>query len=204
MSRAEEAVSVLIEAIDTYLAPFDLKGAHDVRRGICRWRNGPHLAVAPRHLPACDHIPAALDAMACRPLASAIAAALPHLHWMTYDAYPRADIGEAFANGHAFASLIGEGSFRAAEDFDLGLFVIAPRTLYRDHHHAAPELYAPLTGPHGWRFLPDTRFHAKPADEPVWNEPWAPHATMTGDVPFFCIFGWIRDVAVPARVVFAD
>ncbi len=36
----------------------------------------------------------------------------------------------------------------------MGLFVIAPHVLYRDHAHAAPELYLPLTGPHGWRFAP--------------------------------------------------
>jgi hypothetical protein len=99
---------------------------------------------------------------------------------------------------------VGEGAFRDADDFDLGLFVIGPDILYRDHHHAAPELYAPLTGPHGWRFLPDKTFHTKPADEPVWNEPWAPHATLTGPTPFLCIFGWTRDVNIPAKVIFPE
>lgn len=204
MSSASATVSTLIREIDRYLAGFDLPGARDVRKGIAQWGHGPHQDITPRRLPPCDLLPEALAAVSDRPLTHAIEAALPHLHWITYDAYPRADIGEAFANGHAFTSIIGGGTFRPAEDFDLGLFVIAPNTLYRDHHHAAPELYAPLTGPHGWRFLPDTTFHQKPAHEPVWNEPWAPHATLTGRTPFLCIFGWTRDVSIPAKVIFTD
>ncbi len=95
-------------------------------------------------------------------LAKAIAEARPFLHWVSYDAYPREDIGAGFADNHAFASIIGEGCPIEAVDFDLGLFIIAPHLFYRDHHHAAPELYAPLTGPHGWRF--------KPGDPLVWKE----------------------------------
>ncbi len=204
MTDAATAISTLIREVDRYLAGFDLQGARDVRKRIARWGTGEHHPVTPRSLPPCALLPEALAATSDKPLADAIAKAAPHCHWITYDSYPRQDIGEAFADGHAYTSLIGQGTFHPAEDFDLGLFIIAPNTLYRDHHHAAPELYAPLTGPHGWRFLPDTAFHSKPAHEPVWNEPWAPHATMTGSVPFLCIFGWTRDVNIPAKVIFTN
>lgn len=203
-SGASQAIPHLLREIDGHLAPFDHAGVRDVRQGITRWSGGSVMPVKPRPLPACDFIPAALATMNNTSLAQAITAALPHLHWITYDAYPREEIGADFADGHAFTSLIGQGSFHPAEDFDLGLFVIAPNTLYRDHHHKAPELYLPLTGPHGWRFLPDKTYHQKPANEPVWNEPWAPHATWTGDTPFFCIFAWTRDVTDPAKVIFSD
>lgn len=201
---AKTAISRLLQEIDVYLASFDHCGVREVRDGLARWGDGPYQNVQPCALPACNHLPMALAAMPNRPLAQAIEAALPHLRWITYDVYPRDDIGADFADGHAFASLVGEGAFHAADDFDLGLFVIGPGILYRDHHHAAPELYAPLTGPHDWRFLPDRTFHTKPADEPVWNEPWAPHATRTGATPFLCIFAWTRDVNSPAKVIFPD
>ena len=201
---ASASISALLEAIDARLATIDLQGVRDVRTGLARWRDGPQQDVIPRTLPPCTLLPEALAAMPDRALASAIAAALPHLRWNTYDAYPRAEIGDAFAIGHAFTSLVGEDSHRAAEDFDFGLFLIAPRTLYRDHHHKAPELYLPFTGPHGWRFLPDMSFHEKPAGVPVWNESWAPHATLTGAVPFLCLFAWTRDVNDPARVIPVD
>jgi hypothetical protein len=76
---------------------------------------------------------------------------------VTYDRYPRAEIGARFLQGMPLPRSWGRAPF-AARDFDLGLFLIAPHVLYRDHHHAAPELYAPLTGPHGWRFGPGGRW----------------------------------------------
>ncbi len=142
------------------------------------------------------HLAAALDQLRTThpSLAAAIAAGAPLLDWITYDAYPRAEIGEAFASGHAFASLAGGGAPLAAQDYDLGLFLIAPHVLYRDHCHKAPELYAPLTGPHGWRFGPGLPLSLRPAHDPVWNDPFQPHLTKVGPVPFLCIFGWTRDV----------
>src|SRR5690606_3198319 len=104
-------------------------------------------------------------------LANAIHTAAPHLGWITYDGYPADQIGPDFGQNHAFASLIGSAGHLPAPDFDFGLFLIAPHILYRDHHHAAPELYAPLTGPHGWRFRPGGPLTLKPAHVPVWNPP---------------------------------
>lgn len=157
----------------------------------------------PGAVTALKHLEPALDAMRDRTLAAAIAAAAPFLFWATYDAYDRTAIGEAFAAGHCFASLAGEAAPFPADDFDAGLFLIAPRVFYRDHHHAAPELYLPLTGPHGWRFRPGDALLWLADGVPVWNDPWQPHATMTGDVPLLCIFAWMHDVAAPARVIHA-
>lgn len=136
-------------------------------------------------------------------LAAAIAAAAPCLEWVTYDGYPRAEIGAAFADGHAFAALVGETGPVQAADFELGLFIVAPHVFYRDHKHAAPELYAPLTGPHGWRFAPDEPLVWKEAHQPVWNPPLQPHATKVGSVPFLCFYVWTRDVNEAATVIAA-
>ena len=137
-------------------------------------------------------------------LADAIAAVSPFLGWITYDAYPRDLIGSEFADGHAFGSVIGGGALLAAIDYDFGLFLIAPHVLYRDRAHAAPELYAPLTGPHGWRFGPGQPLTVKPAHEPIWNEPYRPHLTKVGPIPFLCLFCWTRDVNESAIVLPAD
>jgi hypothetical protein len=134
-------------------------------------------------------------------LAARIEAIAPHLEWITYDAYPREQIGDAFAEGHAFASVIGGGAPLPAADYDFGLFLIAPHVLYRDHAHKAPELYAPLTGPHGWRFGPDHPLEIRPAHQPVWNDPYRPHLTKVGPTPFLCLFCWTRDVSEPAVVL---
>ena len=134
-------------------------------------------------------------------LADAITEAGSYLPWVTYDSYPRELIGARFPKAHAFVSLIGKGAPFEAEDYDLGLFLIEPRTLYRDHRHLAPELYAPITGPHRWRFGIDDPWKELAANIPVWNEPQRVHATLVGEQPFLAIFGWTRDVSAPASVV---
>lgn len=135
----------LAEEAETYLASLPGPGPSEVRLGLARRTEPPHPGSPRNHKVVDAHLAPALETLAAdRPaLAAAIAAAAPDLAWTAYDAYPRDAIGEAFADGHAFASLMGDGAPYPAEDFDLGLFLIAPHVLYRDHRHKAPELYAP-------------------------------------------------------------
>lgn len=202
-----QSIATLAEAADRYLGTLPGPGVAEVRSGLAALRPFAPRPITPRsNAVVATHLPTALDALdATHPaLAATIAAAAPHLQWVTYDLYPRALIGDAFATGHAFASIAGEAAPIKARDYDLGLFLIAPHVLYRDHAHAAPELYAPLTGPHGWRFGPGQPLVTKPAHVPVWNDPHDPHATMVGDVPFLAIFGWTRDVNAAAYVIPCD
>ena len=199
--NAEIAIRNLVAEIETYLLQLNDPHTATVLEGMKKWARGPVAPVQSRTLPVCDHLDTALQAMDKTTLTKAIDEARPFLSWVSYDAYPRDEIGARFADNHAFASIIGEGCALEAMDFDLGLFLIAPNLFYRDHHHAAPELYAPLTGPHGWRFKPGDPLVWKEAHEPVWNRAWQPHATMTGDTPFLAIFCWTNDVALPAKVI---
>jgi hypothetical protein len=203
---SEAPATRLVAAAETYLATLDHPGKAQVLAGLAR--RTPVAAPPAAASPVVDaHLPAALAAVAANgqpDLAAAIAAAAPSLAWGIYDRYPLEAIGAAFRSGHAFASLVGPAGPFTAGDYDLGLFLIAPGVFYRDHRHAAPELYAPLTGPHGWRFAPGDPLDWLPARVPVWNEPHRPHATKVGRVPFLCIYAWTRDVAEPAVIVAAD
>lgn len=204
---AETALRLLVDEADRYIATLPGPGVAEVRAGLAAWRDGPVTPADPAPNAVRDtHLPVALAALApTHPaLAHAIAAAAPHLRWITYDGYDPALIGPQFAQGHAYASIVGEDAAIPAQDYDLGIFLIAPHVLYRDHHHAAPELYTPLTGPHGWRFGPYRPLVTKPAHQPVWNPPHQPHATKVGAVPFLCLFGWTRDVRQVAQVIPAD
>jgi hypothetical protein len=197
------AWTALFAAARDYINGLRHPGHAEVRGGFAKCRHSGHVP-GPRSHPVVARwlAPALREAARLQPqLAEAIAAAAPHLAWVSYDAYPRDQIGEGFATGHAFASIAGGNAFFEAEDFELGLFLIAPGVLYRDHCHPAPELYAPLTGPHGWRFAPGRPLMLKPAGEPVWNPPLQPHLTKVGPHPFLCLFAWTRDVNEPARVI---
>lgn len=200
----EHPLHQLYTAARDYLLTLDHPGAAEVRAGL-PLDPGPLYPRPPRANPVADRwLNPALAAAGPTALASAIRTAASLLDWVTYDAYPRNQIGEAFATGHAFASIRGEAAPFAARDFDLGIFLIAPHVLYRDHHHAAPELYAPLTGPHSWRFGPGQPLAVKPAHAPVWNPPHQPHLTKVGAVPFLCLFVWTRDVNQTAQVIPAE
>ena len=175
----------LVAAAENYLATLEHRG----KAGGAGGSRPPRSGTAGRRAgsPVVDaHLPAALAAVAAggqRELAAAIAAAAPSLAWDIYDKYPIEAIGQTFRSGHAYASLVGPDGPFTAGDYDLGLFLIAPGVFYRDHRHAAPELYAPLTGPHGWRFAPGDPLDWLPAHVPVWNEPHRPHATKVGRRP---------------------
>jgi hypothetical protein len=202
----EAALNRLYAEARDYLLALDHPGAADVRASL-PLDPGPVQAVTVRGNPVVNAwLEPALQAVARdQPaLAGAIAGANGALEWVAYDAYPPEMIGERFATGHAFASIRGGGAPFAATDCDLGLFLIAPHTLYRDRRHAAPELYAPLTGPHGWRFGVGRPLITRPAHQPVWNPPFAPHLTKVGPVPLLCFFVWTRDVNEAAVVLPAD
>lgn len=189
------AIRALLDEADAYLATLPGPGVAEVRAGLAA--ASPALPAPVANPVIARHLPTALSALwtDAPALAAAIAGAAPHLGWITYDGYPEAEIGATFACGHAYAPIA------TGADYELGLFVIAPGILYRDHCHPAPELYAPLTGPHLWRFGVGAPLVEKPAHAPVWNEPLAPHLTKVGRVPFLCLYGWTRDVRLPARVI---
>lgn len=200
----ETPIAALVGEIETYLRSLDGPGVAEVRTGMARWRNGPVTCPpAPGRLAMQDHLATALDTLRARhpALARAIADAAPVLDWHAFTDYPPAEIGADFLSGNAFCSVIGETGPVRSVDFDLGLFLLPPHLLYRDRCHRAPELYAPLTGPHGWRFSPGDPLVLKDAHDPVWNAPFVPHLTKVGPHPFLCIYAWTADVNCPVRVL---
>ncbi len=139
-----------------------------------------------------------------RQVASALEAAKDHLHWRVDRGifYPRdEDVGDGYRHGNMHCELIGPdtGVF-PAEDFTLGLFLLTPRVLYRDHNHRAPELYITLTGPSGWRFN-QGQWRDFDAGSVVWNASHAIHATRVYDQPFLAIYSWTKDVHETCSVV---
>lgn len=208
MRPEDEALFHLTETIDRHLAglPATSPGITEVRRALEVFRGKIGARVdGPRHtMPACGHLEQALalaGQQSDAALAAAIAAALPQLNWISYDAYPAAEIGAYFPKQHAFASLASPYDPAYALDFDLGLLLIAPHTLYRDHRHRAAELYLPLTGPTRWRFGIDAPWEIRQAGAPVWNPPHQLHATLVDDVPLLCLYAWTKDVHEAAQVV---
>ena len=206
MRPDQPALFHLTETIDRHLAGISGDGIAEVRQALTKFRANVADRTAELHpaAPRCQHFDAALSLTAQQSgeaLAAAIADAMPALKWITYDLYDVNKIGAYFPKQHAFASLTSPYDPDYALDFDLGLFLIEPHTLYRDHNHRAAELYLPLTGPTRWRFGPDTAWTTRAAGEPVWNPPYRQHATLVDDVPLLLIYSWTKDLHHPAQVV---
>lgn len=116
-----------------------------------------------------------------------------------------ADLGPGYRNCNLHTVLVGPNAcgFEKA-DFYLGLFMLGPRTLYRDHAHDAPELYVNLSPRSGWR-LASGVWKDYEAGSIIWNPSGVPHATRTYEHPFLSVFVWSENIDSVCQIVpFAD
>ena len=140
-------------------------------------------------------------------IARCLKAAKDDLIWREDNAQfypPGAELGEGYTKCNLHTLLIGPDACGYHHpDFNLGIFMLGPRTLYRDHNHDAPELYLNLSENSGWRF--GTRdWQDYPAGSLIWNAAGEPHATRVYDQPFISVFVWLENVHSPCNVIHFD
>lgn len=189
------------------------EGVTDVLAGLNRHLDNSHTALAENPvLPAeraklLDRSIASINELSLQPLAEQIRRARDQLTWrVDYGLfYPEeADVGQAYRDGNMHTELIGpNGCVFQDDDFSLGMFMLAPQTFYRDHDHAAPELYYNLTGPCGWRF-DKGHWQDFGAGSLVWNPEGLAHAMRTYEQPFLSVYSWTSNVNSLCRVVPVD
>jgi hypothetical protein len=180
------------------------EGVADVlaRLGEQRLDERSYTPPQPRRLPACRYFPETVSAaMLVSPaLAAALAACEDDLRWKQNPNYSDAVLGAGYMQGYAYAELVGPDGFYPGDDFLLGLMILAPGLHYRDHFHAAPELYWLLTGPSDWK-RGAGGYETREAGATLWHKPFVVHATRTLDTPLLCVWAWTRDVAEAAKLV---
>ena len=115
-----------------------------------------------------------------------------------------ADLGKGYTRCNLHTLLIGSNACgHYHPDFSLGIFMLGPRTLYRDHNHEAPELYINLSKNSGWRFG-TSDWKDYPAGSLIWNPSGAPHATRVYEQPFISVFVWLENVNSRCNLVHCD
>jgi len=138
---------------------------------------------------------------------SCLSAAKNDLVWRedNADYYPDgADLGDGYKKCNLHTLLIGPNACGFHhDDFNLGIFMLGPLTLYRDHNHEAPELYLNLSEKTAWRFETD-KWQDYPAGSFIWNKTRAPHATLVYDKPFISVFAWLENIDSPCNVLHRD
>ncbi len=153
------------------------------------------VAVAPRAQPACRHLEAALalgEAGPAAPLVRALRPLVEGLRWR-HD-YDVDDALPGFSRNFAYAEVAGPSGAVPSGTLCCGLVLMAPRTLYPAHAHAATELYHVLGGRARWQ---------------RGGEPWAPrppgafilhpsgvaHAMAPEAEPLLALYVWYGDMA---------
>jgi len=137
-------------------------------------------------------------------IASCLSAAKDYLDWQEDNAqfYAQdADLGDGYKNCNLHTVLIGPGACGLTHpDFSLGIFMLGPYTLYRDHCHDAPELYLNLSDNAGWRFT-SGKWRDYPGGTFIWNAAGERHATRVYEEPFISVFVWTENVISQCNVI---
>ena len=113
------------------------------------------------------------------------------------------NLGAAYRKFNLHCQIIGpRGDLVRTSEFMLGIFMLAPWTLYKDHSHLAPELYLNLSEKSSWRFnfgdWQDLR-----AGSVVWNPSKQIHATKVLEKPFLAVFVWLKDINCLCKVEYS-
>lgn len=120
-------------------------------------------------------------------LARVLAGGGDELAWgQTYSA---GDFGEAFLDGYGWMELIGTRGHFASEAIAAGFLLLGPATHYPDHHHAAEEIYIPLTGGTLWS-MGGGATAARDAGEVIHHPSGISHSMQTGSTPLLALYLW--------------
>ena len=214
MTDKQHRIQALIHSIVTYLQDHGV-GMYGIDLTLDRLKvmdlSGEKLIDLPpqvtRHDEILKNAIAGIDAPELRDIKIHLAAAKDDLIWREDNAQfypPGADLGEGYTKCNLHTQLIGPAACGYQHpDFRLGIFMLGPRTLYRDHNHAAPELYLNLSKRSGWRFgTPDWQDY--PAGSFIWNAAGRPHAIRVYEQPFLSVFVWLENVNSPCNVIHFD
>ncbi|MBX3568551.1 MAG: transcriptional regulator [Rhizobiaceae bacterium] len=122
-----------------------------------------------------------------QPLARALAGGGDELAWgQTYGA---GDFGEAFLENYGWMELIGTRGHFASAAIAAGFLLLGPATHYPDHHHAAEEIYIPLTGGTLWS-MGGAAPAARHAGEVIHHPSDVSHSMRTGEAPLLALYLW--------------
>jgi len=152
--------------------------------------NMPERNLKPAGLPCLRHLDRAANAdsgTAEWAFVVALAANRNELCWgQTYTA---AELGDDFLADYGWMELFGARGHFAHDIIAAGFLVLGPHTLYPDHHHAAEEIYVPLTDGTSWR-KGEGRFASRRAGEVIHHPSNVSHAMRVGEEPLVALYFW--------------
>ena len=169
--------------------------------------------VEPAHTPVVsDYLDAAVEAATTpreRTLARAVAAASPHLRWIT--PYQAGEGADELAVGYASAMLSMPGppprngypAPYANPNVLVAFTLQAPGTFYPLHRHKAPEIYHVISGTAEWQ-RDGEPWRRRPPGEWFFHASDQGHAMRTAGEPLLAVAAWIDHLDCPPPVLEVD
>jgi len=108
-------------------------------------------------------------------------------HWG--QTYTTADFGQRFIDNYGWLEVFGTRGHFVNDTVAGGFLILGPDILYPGHHHAAEEIYIPLTGGTEWR-MADQPFRRREAGEIIHHASGVNHAMRTGNEPLLALYLW--------------
>ena len=214
MQPNQQCIYQLIQSIINYLEQHETQtsGVSLILQKLAQMDLSPDKLcdVAPqetRHDATLNQAIAGITAPVLTKIATSLLQAKQHLVWREDQGkyyQSGADLGEGYRRCNLHSLLIGPGGCGYEHpDFNFGIFMLGPHTLYRDHRHTAPELYLNLSQKTGWRFGGGD-WQDYSAGSLIWNASGEVHATRVYEQPFISVFAWLENVHQPCEVVVMD
>ena len=131
-------------------------------------------------------------------LAHALRHTCPALAWR--QTYLRGEVDDRFLGRYGWCEIVGpagqiHGRARAA-----GVLLLGPETEYPAHHHAAEELYVPLSGAAEWQ-QGGGPFAVRQPGDCIVHEANELHAMRTGEAALLALYVWNGPgLGEPARI----
>jgi hypothetical protein len=113
--------------------------------------------------------------------------------------YTEEDFSRDFIENYGWMELVGTRGHFVNEEIAAGFLVLGPHLHYPDHHHAAEEIYIPLTGDTAWR-KDDGPYVEHRAGTVIHHPSNVNHAMKTGSEPLLALYLW-RGGPLAARSV---
>lgn len=120
-------------------------------------------------------------------LAHAVAEATTGLTWR--QTYPEHDVSDAFLERYGWSEICGLAGPVPSATLACGVLLLGPETHYPPHHHAAAELYVPLSGEAEWQCGVGDYVLRTPGSCIV-HRPGESHAMRTFAAPLLALYLW--------------
>ena len=145
-----------------------------------------------------------IESKSLLPIKNSILLSLNDLNWRIDNGLfynKNSKIGYDYLNGNMHTEIIGPiKGFYKFNDFRLGLFLLEPNILYKDHRHEAPELYINLTENTSWRFN-FTEWIKMDSGSIIYNEPFKVHGMKVNEIPFLSVWCWPYNSSKKCEIV---